>query len=55
MCHAGRRFGELTPAVTVDGAVAMGDWTEFGLRQLPIMSAVEPFSSPPDMPAVIEG
>lgn len=35
--------------------VPMSDWTEFGLRHLPTMSAVEPFSSPPDMAPVIEG
>ena len=33
----------------------MSDWTEFGLRHLPTMSAVEPFSSPPEMAPVIEG
>jgi hypothetical protein len=35
--------------------VPMSDWTEFGLRHLPTMSAVEPFSSPPEMAPVIEG
>jgi hypothetical protein len=33
----------------------MRDWTEFGLRHLPTMSAVEPFSPPPEMAPVIEG
>ena len=33
----------------------MSDWTEFGLRHLPTMSAVEPTSSPPDMAPAIEG
>jgi hypothetical protein len=35
--------------------VPMSDWTEFGLRHLPTMSAVEPFSPPPEMAPVIEG
>ena len=33
----------------------MRDWTEFGLRHLPTMSAVEPFSAAPEMAPVIEG